>query len=273
MKRSTAELKAIVLARGSHLMDLHGVKAGGGCRVLADVGDVTRFVDRNRFASACSAGRGPTPSPPWLSRSSRSARAAMPGTATPAVPRPGGPPPPPPAHAARARACPAPATTANTAPRRVSRVLGCRHRTDPGEDSCIHPRRAPDRRRHGVPDRSLFRPRPLAVVHGGGAERHLGASQSSRRWSPPATLLRTALGADGTFERYEGEPCPYSAITPRSFILRRPTPAAGTPPRTTVCRRSSNARPMTSRWSSTGTRSSGISTTTAPWALLTFSAV
>ncbi|TPG17813.1 IS110 family transposase [Pedococcus bigeumensis] len=51
MKKATAELKAIVLARGSHLMDLHGVGPVVAARVLADVGDVARFADRNRFAS------------------------------------------------------------------------------------------------------------------------------------------------------------------------------------------------------------------------------
>ena len=39
------------MARGSHLMDLHGVGPVVAARVLADVGDVTRFADRNRFAS------------------------------------------------------------------------------------------------------------------------------------------------------------------------------------------------------------------------------
>ena len=51
IKKSTAELKAMVLARGSHLMDLHGVGPVVAARVLADVGDITRFADRNRFAS------------------------------------------------------------------------------------------------------------------------------------------------------------------------------------------------------------------------------
>ena len=40
-----------MLARGSHLMDLHGVGPVVAARGLADVGDVTRFADRNRFAS------------------------------------------------------------------------------------------------------------------------------------------------------------------------------------------------------------------------------
>jgi transposase len=51
MRRATAELKMIVLARGSHLIDLHGVGPVVAARVLADVGDVARFADRNRFAS------------------------------------------------------------------------------------------------------------------------------------------------------------------------------------------------------------------------------
>jgi transposase len=40
-----------VIARGSHLMDIHGVGPVVAARVLADTGDVTRFADRNRFAS------------------------------------------------------------------------------------------------------------------------------------------------------------------------------------------------------------------------------
>ena len=42
MKKATAELKAIVLARGSHLMDLHGVGPLVVARVLADVGEESR---------------------------------------------------------------------------------------------------------------------------------------------------------------------------------------------------------------------------------------
>jgi transposase len=48
---SSKELKAMVLARGSHLMDLTGVGPVVAARILADVGDVARFADRNRFAS------------------------------------------------------------------------------------------------------------------------------------------------------------------------------------------------------------------------------
>jgi transposase len=47
----TKELKVMVLASGSRLMDLPGVGPVVAARALADVGDVARFVDRNRFAS------------------------------------------------------------------------------------------------------------------------------------------------------------------------------------------------------------------------------
>lgn len=40
-----------MLARGSRLMDIHGVGPVVAARILADVGDVSRFADRNRFAS------------------------------------------------------------------------------------------------------------------------------------------------------------------------------------------------------------------------------
>src|SRR5688572_32951786 len=49
--KAIAELKALVLSRGSHLMDLRGVGPVVAARILAGVGDVTRFADRNRFAS------------------------------------------------------------------------------------------------------------------------------------------------------------------------------------------------------------------------------
>ena len=51
IKASSKELKTLVLARGSHLMDLTGVGPVVAARILADVGDVARFADRNRFAS------------------------------------------------------------------------------------------------------------------------------------------------------------------------------------------------------------------------------
>jgi hypothetical protein len=51
LKKAKAELKAAVLARGSTLMDIFGVGPAGAARILADVGDVARFANRNRFAS------------------------------------------------------------------------------------------------------------------------------------------------------------------------------------------------------------------------------
>ena len=51
IKTLTKELKALVIARGSTLMELPGVGPVVAARILADVGDVARFADRNRFAS------------------------------------------------------------------------------------------------------------------------------------------------------------------------------------------------------------------------------
>jgi transposase len=51
IKALTKELKAIVVASGSRLMDLPGVGPVVAARTLADVGHVARFADRNRFAS------------------------------------------------------------------------------------------------------------------------------------------------------------------------------------------------------------------------------
>lgn len=45
------ELKTMVIARGSRLMELPGVGPVVAARALADTGDVARFADRNRFAS------------------------------------------------------------------------------------------------------------------------------------------------------------------------------------------------------------------------------
>ncbi len=50
-KALTIDIKAIVKERGSNLMELPGVGPVVAARILADVGDVTRFADRNRFAS------------------------------------------------------------------------------------------------------------------------------------------------------------------------------------------------------------------------------
>jgi transposase len=51
IKASTKELKALVIARGSTLMELPGIGPVVAARILVDVGDVSRFADRNRFAS------------------------------------------------------------------------------------------------------------------------------------------------------------------------------------------------------------------------------
>ena len=50
-KTIDAELKILVKAQGSTLLDLHGVGPSGAARLLADVGDIRRFRDRDRFAS------------------------------------------------------------------------------------------------------------------------------------------------------------------------------------------------------------------------------
>jgi hypothetical protein len=46
-----AELKAAVQATGSNLVDIYGIGPAGAARILADVGDIARFPDRNHFAS------------------------------------------------------------------------------------------------------------------------------------------------------------------------------------------------------------------------------
>jgi transposase len=45
------ELAGLVTARGSTLMDLHGIGPSGAARLLADVADIHRFASRDRFAS------------------------------------------------------------------------------------------------------------------------------------------------------------------------------------------------------------------------------
>ncbi|WP_405098199.1 IS110 family transposase [Micromonospora sp. NBC_01412] len=51
IKTAEKDLKELVVARGSTLMDLHGIGPSGAARLLADVGDIRRFADRDRFAS------------------------------------------------------------------------------------------------------------------------------------------------------------------------------------------------------------------------------
>lgn len=45
------ELRQLVIERGGTLMDLHGIGQSSAARLLADVGDIRRFRDRDRFAS------------------------------------------------------------------------------------------------------------------------------------------------------------------------------------------------------------------------------
>jgi transposase len=51
LKTIKNELRGAVPDRGSHLMNLCGIGPAGAARILADVGDVARFPDRNHFAS------------------------------------------------------------------------------------------------------------------------------------------------------------------------------------------------------------------------------
>ncbi len=64
LKLMKAELRAAVEATGSHLMDIIGLGPAGAARILADVGDVARFPDRNHFASKTGTGPAPHPSMP-----------------------------------------------------------------------------------------------------------------------------------------------------------------------------------------------------------------
>jgi transposase len=50
-KAADKELKELVAATGTHLMDLHGIGPSGAARLLVEVGDITRFPDRDHFAS------------------------------------------------------------------------------------------------------------------------------------------------------------------------------------------------------------------------------
>jgi transposase len=51
IKAITKELAALVQARDSTLMGLTGIGPSGAARLLADVGDIHRFADRDRFWS------------------------------------------------------------------------------------------------------------------------------------------------------------------------------------------------------------------------------
>ncbi|MGH8971478.1 MAG: IS110 family transposase [Actinomycetes bacterium] len=51
LKDLTKQLAQEVVGAGSHLMELFGIGPAGAARILADVGDIARFPDRNHFAS------------------------------------------------------------------------------------------------------------------------------------------------------------------------------------------------------------------------------
>jgi transposase len=51
LKALKRRLAQAVTAAGSGLMNLYGIGPAGAARILADVGDIARFADRNRFAS------------------------------------------------------------------------------------------------------------------------------------------------------------------------------------------------------------------------------
>jgi transposase len=50
-KAADKELKELVAATGTSLMDLHGMGPSGAARLLVEVGDITRFATRAHFAS------------------------------------------------------------------------------------------------------------------------------------------------------------------------------------------------------------------------------
>src|SRR5207344_1166130 len=51
LKELKKRLASAVREPGSHLMDIFGIGPAGAARILADVGDIARFPDRNHFAS------------------------------------------------------------------------------------------------------------------------------------------------------------------------------------------------------------------------------
>jgi transposase len=50
-KAADKELRELLAATGTSLLDLNGVGPSGAARLLVEVGDITRFPDRNHFAS------------------------------------------------------------------------------------------------------------------------------------------------------------------------------------------------------------------------------
>ena len=50
-KQADKELKELVTATGTTLMNLHGIGPSGAARLLGDIGDISRFTSRAHFAS------------------------------------------------------------------------------------------------------------------------------------------------------------------------------------------------------------------------------
>ena len=50
-KAADKDLRELAIARGSTLLDLRGIGPSGAALLLADVGDIHRFVSPDRFAS------------------------------------------------------------------------------------------------------------------------------------------------------------------------------------------------------------------------------
>ncbi len=50
-KEADKELKELITSTGTTLMDLHGIGPSGAARLLVEVGDITRFPNRDHFAS------------------------------------------------------------------------------------------------------------------------------------------------------------------------------------------------------------------------------
>ncbi|SNT66329.1 Transposase [Asanoa hainanensis] len=51
IKTAAADLTAILATTGSHLQQLRGIGPSGAARLIADIGDITRFATRGQFAS------------------------------------------------------------------------------------------------------------------------------------------------------------------------------------------------------------------------------
>jgi transposase len=51
IRTADTELKELVAAAGSSLLQVHGIGPSGAARLLGDVGDIARFADKGRFAS------------------------------------------------------------------------------------------------------------------------------------------------------------------------------------------------------------------------------